>query len=142
MSTEWAIPQQLLTDASLPAGPAPNPPTVPDPSPGTPVTSGTQDWERVMSQHALQLTTADFAGFGSINVVLMGSLDGTNWYTILTANPNDLTGGDPPTATDGTFMVVATGMPARYVQIVATAYSFSSSVASGTVVAAIVTARE
>lgn len=91
--THWGFPLTVLNGASV---------TSP-----TPVNGSVIDLGEVRDVHAIQVTVSSFSGSGYVATGVMGSLDGSNWYSV---------GSIPGAATgNGVFFVEST-VPARYLQ--------------------------
>lgn len=91
--TRWEIPQAAFTAQAVT---------------NTTVDSSVFDHLRVVNDHAMAVTVTAFSGDSVVNVILQGSLDGSDWY--------ELTGNDY----SGTRTELLTALnPARYTRVIA-----------------------
>lgn len=109
--TNWEIPQaDVLSAVSVTS---------------TPTETATIDHQRVVDTHALQVALSGFSGTGAVFVIVQGSLDGTNWYNLISFQY------ESGWSAFGLF--TETG-PARYTRV----YAFATTDTSATVTASVV----
>src|ERR1700733_12552850 len=91
--TSWEIPQAAFTAESVTNATS---------------TSSAFDHLRVVDEHAMEVFVTAFSGDSVVNVLMQGSLDGSNWYNLAS---NEY-GGDAVAVLTGT-------APARYTPVIA-----------------------
>jgi hypothetical protein len=98
----WTIPETSLNGAAVTAN-------------GTVI-----DLEEVKADHAIEVVVNLTAANAQPQIWLLGSLDGTNYYSLNTPAGNPIY-TVPPSSPAGTYivMVLVTGQPARYIQATA-----------------------
>jgi hypothetical protein len=97
---------------------------------GAQVTGSVVNHERVMNSHAVQLVTTCIGGEGQFQ--LLGSLDGTNFYTMSAL----------AVFTGGTTLVVVENVPAQYVCGAVLPYTASTPASVLTVTAFVIAQEE